>query len=220
MESMNRFQSSFRLLSESLAIVRSDRSLLLFPVLSILFTLVAVVLILVPGAVLAMAARGDGGPRLGLTIAAAMFWAGYAATAVATYFNVALVSCAAKNFHGEQTSVGQGLRAANGRIVAILVWSLIAALVGTLVRSVEQRAGMIGSIVASLLGAAWAVATYFVVPVLASPRRLGEVGEISGNTSPIDPRPLVVVEAVLRAAQQLADGLRFTKDFLHRGDPD
>jgi hypothetical protein len=38
MRSMNRFQRSFRLLSESLEVVRADRSLLLFPVLSAVFT--------------------------------------------------------------------------------------------------------------------------------------------------------------------------------------
>jgi hypothetical protein len=92
--------------------------------------------------------------------------AGYAATAVATYFNVALVSCAARSFHGEDTSAGEGMRAANARLGSILLWALIASLVGMVIRAVEQRAGL-GSIVARLLGAGWAIATYFVIPVLA-----------------------------------------------------
>ncbi|MDX6522741.1 MAG: hypothetical protein QOI17_254 [Gaiellales bacterium] len=164
---MNRFQRSFRLLSESLAIVRADRSLLLFPVLSAVFTVLAVVLIFVPAALLAGVALSAGRPHATLALLAASALAGYAATAVATYFNVALASCAARSFHGEQTNVGEGLRAANARIGSILLWALIAALVGTIARAVEQRAGVLGNIVAGLLGAAWAVATYFVVPVLA-----------------------------------------------------
>jgi hypothetical protein len=167
---MNRFQRSFRLLSESLAIVRADRSLLLFPVLSAVFTVLAVVLIFVPAALLAGVALSAGRPHATLPLLAASALAGYVATAVATYFNVALVSCAARSFHGEQTSVGEGLRAANARIGSILLWALIAALVGTIARAVEQRAGVLGNIVAGLLGAAWAVATYFVVPVLAFER--------------------------------------------------
>ncbi len=68
--------------------------------------------------------------------------AGYAATAVATYFNVALVSCAARSFHGEDTSAGEGMRAANARLGSILLWALIASLVGLVIRTVEQRAGL------------------------------------------------------------------------------
>ena len=162
---MNRFQRSFRLLSQSLAIIRSDRSLLWFPVLSAVFTVIAVAIVLVPAAVLLLpGATADSAHTWPMLVVAGL--AGYAATAVATYFNVALVSCAARSFHGEDTSAGEGMRAANARLRSILLWALIASLVGMVIRAVEQRAGL-GSIVARLLGAGWAIATYFVIPVLA-----------------------------------------------------
>jgi hypothetical protein len=162
---MNRFQRSFRLLSQSLAIIRSDRSLLWFPVLSAVFTVIAVAIVLVPAAVLLLpGATADSAHTWPMLVVAGL--AGYAATAVATYFNVALVSCAARSFHGEDTSAGEGMRAANARLGSILLWALIASLVGMVIRAVEQRAGL-GSIVARLLGAGWATATYFVIPVLA-----------------------------------------------------
>ena len=163
---MNRFQRSFRLLSQSLAIIRRDRSLLWFPVLSAAFTLIAVAIVLVPAAVLLLpGATADSAHTWPMLVVAGM--AGYAATAVATYFNVALVSCAARSFHGEDTSAGEGMRAANARLGSILLWALIASLVGLVIRAVEQRTGLVGSIVARLLGAGWAIATYFVIPVLA-----------------------------------------------------
>ena len=162
---MNRFQRSFGLLSQSLAIIRSDRSLLWFPVLSAVFTVIAVAIVLVPAAVLLLpGATADSAHTWPMLVVAGL--AGYAATAVATYFNVALVSCAARSFHGEDTSAGEGMRAANARLGSILLWALIASLVGMVIRAVEQRAGL-GSIVARLLGAGWAIATYFVIPVLA-----------------------------------------------------
>jgi uncharacterized membrane protein YeaQ/YmgE (transglycosylase-associated protein family) len=138
---------------------------LLFPVLSALFTLIAVLLIVVPTFTVVYAGGDD--RRLGSLVFLAMFVSGYCSTVVATFFNVALVSCAAEHFHGRPTSVGDGLRAAARRMGSILVWALIATAVGVIVRSVEQRAGLVGSIVAGLVGAAWSVATYFVVPVLA-----------------------------------------------------
>jgi Family of unknown function (DUF6159) len=162
---MNRLQRSFRLFSASLAVVREDRSLLVFPILSAVFTVIAVALILVPTVAIALAGGND--RRVGEIVLGAMLVSGYCATAVATFFNVALVSCAADHFRGQPTSVGDGLRAAGRRLGPILLWALIAAAVGAIVRSVEQRAGLVGSIVASLAGAAWSVATYFVVPVLA-----------------------------------------------------
>jgi hypothetical protein len=163
---MNRFQRSFRLLSQSLAIIRSDRSLLWFPVLSAVFTVIAVAIVLVPAAVLLLpGATADSAHTWPMLVVAGL--AGYAATAVATYFNVALVSCAARGFHGEDTSAGEGMRAANARLGSILLWALIASLVGLVIRAVEQRTGLVGSIVARLLGAGWAIATYFVIPVLA-----------------------------------------------------
>src|SRR3954453_9085619 len=100
---MNRFQRSFRLLSQSLAIIRRDRSLLWFPVLSAAFTLIAVQVVLVPSPVLLLpGAAGDGGGSWPMLVVAGLV--GYAASGVATYFNVALVSCAARSFHGEDTS--------------------------------------------------------------------------------------------------------------------
>jgi hypothetical protein len=160
---VNRFQRSFALLSESLAVVRAERSLLLFPVLSAVFTVLAMIIILVPG-IAFVSGSGDGTPLPFLVLS---LLAGYAATVIATYFNVALVSCAAASFHGEQTSISDGLGAANRRLGSILVWALIATAVGAILRALEERAGFLGSIVVSLLGAGWAVATYFVIPVLA-----------------------------------------------------
>jgi hypothetical protein len=160
---VNRFQRSFTLLSESLAVVRADRSLLLFPVLSAVFTVLAMIIILVPGFALA----AGGGGRTPLPFLVLSLVAGYAATVIATYFNVALVSCAAQHFHGEQTSINSGLGAANRRLGPILIWALIATVVGAILRAIEERAGFLGSIVVGLLGAGWAVATYFVIPVLA-----------------------------------------------------
>jgi hypothetical protein len=46
------------------------------------------------------------------------------------------------------------------------MWAVVAATVGTLLRAVRDRAGFIGRIVVAMVGAAWSLATFFVVPVL------------------------------------------------------
>jgi hypothetical protein len=86
---------------------------------------------------------------------------------VAVYFNTALVGCAIMRFEGGDPTIADGFRIANRRLPQILAWALFAAVVGTLLSAIEQKLGWIGKIVIRFIGLAWAVATYFVVPVLA-----------------------------------------------------
>ena len=85
---------------------------------------------------------------------------------VIVFFNCALVSCALDSFRGEEVTVGGGLRAASKRLPHIIAWALAAASVGMVLRAVEERVALVGKIVIALIGIAWTLATYFVVPVL------------------------------------------------------
>jgi O-antigen/teichoic acid export membrane protein len=58
------------------------------------------------------------------------------------------------------------LSAAVRKIGPILIWAIIAATVGMVLRTAQQRLGFIGRIAVSLIGAGWSLATFFVVPVL------------------------------------------------------
>jgi hypothetical protein len=50
---------------------------------------------------------------------------------------------------------------------AILQWAFVAATVGVVLRTLEERMGLVGRIIMRLIGIAWTLACYFVVPVLA-----------------------------------------------------
>jgi hypothetical protein len=50
----------------------------------------------------------------------------------------------------------------------IFGYALIAATVGLLLRMIQERLGLIGRLVVGFIGLAWTVATFLVVPVLAS----------------------------------------------------
>ncbi|HLH21578.1 MAG TPA: DUF6159 family protein [Chloroflexota bacterium] len=63
-------------------------------------------------------------------------------------------------------TLGTGLQIAAQHLPAIFIYALITATVGLVLRSVERRAGFVGQIVAGLFGAAWAVVTFLVVPVM------------------------------------------------------
>ncbi|WP_137144730.1 DUF6159 family protein [Mycolicibacterium sp. CR10] len=89
---------------------------------------------------------------------------------IAIFFNAALVSCALEAFAGRTPTVGGGLSAALRRLPQIFAWSLVAATVGLALNIVQsllrEKLGFLGSLLGGLMDLAWAVVTYFVVPVL------------------------------------------------------
>jgi hypothetical protein len=89
---------------------------------------------------------------------------------IAIFFNAALVFCALEAFAGRTPSLRGGLATAVGRLPQILGWALVSATVGLalnmLQSTLRDRLGFLGSLLGGLLEFAWAVVTYFVVPVL------------------------------------------------------
>ncbi|MDH3309014.1 MAG: DUF6159 family protein, partial [Acidimicrobiia bacterium] len=84
---------------------------------------------------------------------------------VVIFFNTALVSAAHERLAGGDPTLGSALRAATGHLPAILGWSLISATVSAILKAIEERAGFIGALVASLAGLAWTLVTYLVIPI-------------------------------------------------------
>ncbi len=87
---------------------------------------------------------------------------------VIVFFNTALVCCALIRFSGGNPTLGDGLNAAMARLPQILGWALLTATVGTILKQIEDRVPLAGQFVVSLIGMAWAVVTFLVVPILAA----------------------------------------------------
>jgi hypothetical protein len=86
---------------------------------------------------------------------------------VMVFFNVALVGVANSRLMGGKWTFRDGLELAWARKGTIFQWALVAATVGMILRTLEERMGLIGRLIMRLIGVAWALACYFVVPVLA-----------------------------------------------------
>lgn len=82
------------------------------------------------------------------------------------FFNAALLSCAMIRFAGGDPTVMDGLSSSMRRLHQILVWALVTATVGWVLNILESRLKGLGRLFVGLLGAGWAVATYFAVPIL------------------------------------------------------
>jgi len=93
------------------------------------------------------------------------------------FFNTALIGAASMRLEGRDPTVADGLRIAWSKVDKILVYAAIAATVGMILRAIEERAGWIGKWVTGLLGAAWTVITFMVVPILVH-RNIGAIDAI------------------------------------------
>ena len=171
---MGKFSRSWALVKQSFAILRSDKQLMLFPGLSALACLVTTAIIATGGtlAILpSMKAAMASGERWQPS-QSPMFVLGIFAVYVANYFiivffNVALVGVANSRLMGGTWTFRDGLELAWARKGTILQWALVAATVGVILRNLEERTGILGRVIMRIIGVAWALACYFVVPVLA-----------------------------------------------------
>ena len=104
-----------------------------------------------------------------------------------TYFviifcNSALISCALLRFNGETPTLADGFRTAMARLPQIFAWALVSATVGVLLKVLENVHEKVGEIVAWVLGSAWSVMTFFVVPVLVV-EKTGPVAAVGRSLS-------------------------------------
>lgn len=165
---LERIQRSWTLTKQSWSVLASDRHLLIFPVLSSIACLIVLASFAVPFVLTGVLQSTE---ELGDVVftpvrAALLFLFYFINFFIITYFNSALIACALNRFNGQDSSASAGFRAANARLPQIFAWSGLSATVGVVLKMLEERMGLIGAIVIRLIGMGWAIASYFVVPVL------------------------------------------------------
>ena len=164
-----RFERSWDLANACAGLLREDKSLLIFPLLSSIAMVLIVASFAVPlyPLVTLMSVQGyvhtlDSLVYVGLIVFYLIQFT------IVTFFNTALVEVAMDRLDGGDATTADGLRRAWARFPTIVAYSAIAASVGTVLRLIGERVGFIGKIVIGLIGLVWAVATALVVPVLAA----------------------------------------------------
>ena len=171
---MGRFSRSWELVKESFAVLRSDKQLMLFPVLSAIACLITTAMIaaggvfaVLPSIKAAMLTGQHWQPTNSSSYMLVIFAIYVANYFVMVFFNVALVGVANSRLMGGSWTFRDGIALAWARKGTILLWAVFAATVGMILRMIEERLGLIGKIIMRIIGVAWALACYFVVPVLA-----------------------------------------------------
>ena len=174
----DRFSRSWDMVKASAAVLRSDRELMLFPVLSGLATLMVLATFALP--TFALRLFGDGWSLGGALVGFAFYFCTYS---VMIFFNCARVGAAMIRLEGGDPTLSDGLAAARARLGAIFGYAAIAATVGVLLQALKGKDNnVIVRLVGSGLGMAWTLATFLVVPVLVS-RDIGPVDALKQSVS-------------------------------------
>ena len=172
-----KIENGWMLAKQCWRVLLLDKELLVFPAFSMVACILVLASFAVPmfqsGALERMADDPSSISQPIMFVAYAGFY--FATYFVIIFFNSALIACALIRFRGGDPTVADGLRAASARLPKIIAWAAVSAFVGVILQAIEQRSGMLGKIVVGLLGAGWAIASYFAIPVL-----------VTENTGPVD----------------------------------
>ncbi len=156
---------AFDIARASWRVLRANKSLVLFPVFSMVATLAVVAGVY---GTVGLPVTFDRVYHVRLTEAGwpAVVVAYFLLSFVTIFCNAALVHAANEALEGRRATVGVGLRGAWARIVPILLWSLVSCTVSLVLRVIGRQFGIVGRIAEGIAAVAWALVTYFVVPVM------------------------------------------------------
>ena len=169
---IGKFKASKTIVSESWNVLKQDKEIMWFPVISSLTTTVAM---LIMGIIFYAIVLGGNLSGLSFdansSVGTVMFYGGLLIYYVVIFFIVnffeaGLFVIVNGRFSGQNLTFNDGIRGAKAHISKIFLWSLISATVGVILRIISDRSKLIGKIVAAVLGGAWAILTYFSLPAL------------------------------------------------------
>lgn len=158
---MGRFARSWQLFKASWSVLKTDKELVILPLISGI-----VMLVVCAGFVLGMGLHRGAPDDLETRHLLPAFLFYVTSYTVAFYFQAALVAGAMQRLSGGDPTLGSSLGAASRRMGPILMWGLIAGTVGMVLRAVQERSEIVGKIITGVIGVAWSLATFFMVPIL------------------------------------------------------
>jgi Family of unknown function (DUF6159) len=160
-----KISNSWKLIKASAGVLSADKELIIFPLLSSIALLIVTASFAIP-----MFTAGFFDQMLGgkseIFHYIVLFFFYVVQYTVIIFANSALIGAALIRMRGGDPTVGDGFRIAFGHFGKILGYALIAATVGLILKWIAERSKTLGQIVVSLIGLAWNLATYLVVPVL------------------------------------------------------
>ena len=181
MSLFTRFSAGWQIAQNSFKVLKANRQLILFPILS------GLAMVLIMGSFFTVVIGFAGWnidnvsePNSVLTYVGvfAYYIVNYF---VIVFFNMALIHCSAIYFKGEEVTVRKGIDFSMSRIGTIFAWAVFAGSVGAVLKIIQENVGMLGKIITGIVGIVWGVATFFVIPIIAY-ENLGPIDALKRST--------------------------------------
>ncbi len=161
-----RIENSWNLVKASWSVLRADKELIVFPIISLIAVSIVTLTFFVPGTVWFVSSSGSEQGAWGSPLYLVFLLVFYLFQYTIIFFcNTALVGAAMIRLNGGDPTVSDGFGIARDRLGKIVAYAFIASTVGMFFRWLSEK-GLLGRIIAGLIGLTWNIATYLVVPVL------------------------------------------------------
>jgi hypothetical protein len=183
MDFFTRVSNGWKITMSSFSVLRKNKQLIVFPILSGISLLLIMASVIVP----IMAAAGWETDNIAIDFNNDVVYYLYVFLFylvnyfVVVFFNMALIHCTKLYLAGEEVTVAAGLKFSLSRIGIIFSWAIFAATVGTILRIIQENSGWLGKIISGFIGIVWGIATFFVVPVIAY-ENLGPLQAVKRST--------------------------------------
>ncbi len=160
-----RISNSWELVKASAAVLRADKELIVYPIVSSIGVLIVTVSFAVPFILTDLLGSffSGGSQVLGYIVLFFFYLTQYF---VVIFANSALVGAAMIRLEGGDPTLSDGFRIAWSRLGTIFFYAVISATVGIILRWLSERNNTLSRIAASLFGLAWSLATFLAVPIL------------------------------------------------------
>jgi hypothetical protein len=167
---MGKLSNSISLAKESFGVLKQDKELAAIPLVSAI-TCGVVALAVGGGMLLTVDQISDPVPGQDDFAATPATWVVgivglFILGMIAQFFAATLVAGANERLEGGSPTLGSAISKASTRVAPVLGWAALNSTVGVVLNAIRDKAGFIGDIVVGMIGAAWGVVTWLVLPII------------------------------------------------------
>jgi hypothetical protein len=165
---MGKLRASYLLAVDSFEFLRKDPEMLWIPLLSFISTLLS--LIIVGGVYVWYVVATDGADSAqhipGIVDYIFIFLLYLVGAFIVSFFQGAIATMVHMRIDGKDPTLADGIGNSQKHIKKILYYSLLSATVGVVLNLIQERFGWLGRLFSFFGNVAWAVLTFFMVPVI------------------------------------------------------
>ncbi|HAU1152491.1 TPA: hypothetical protein JBI12_11180 [Legionella pneumophila] len=162
---LNSFIRGSKFIKFSAAFLLQNKDLLIFPFLSFIASIAFIGLCIVGGTLIYewLSKMGQAGIIMGILLLVIAY---FVLSFIILYFTTSLYVCTLLRLSGKHASLKKGMVESAKKWKNLIGWSLLSTTVGFILQALESLNETIADILSFFFGLSWAVASYFVLPIL------------------------------------------------------